>query len=120
MKTNLLIIIFIQLILSSCQKKEQEDQSATPNAIVNSTIGHVVTPVGIVYKTTNSGLNWSFVGDSFSGTYDGVGIDFVTSTTGYVVTPVGTVYKTINSGLSWSFVGDSFSGTYSGVDLDFF
>jgi photosystem II stability/assembly factor-like uncharacterized protein len=43
---------------------------------VDNNTGYVVTPVGMVYKTADSGITWNFMGDSFSGSYNDVSIDF--------------------------------------------
>lgn len=65
------------------------------------------SPGGMIYKTTNSGLNWNFVPLElpylFGGSVDLLrSMDFLNINTGFVVTDFGTILRTINGGINWT------------------
>ncbi len=63
---------------------------------------------GIIYKTTNSGVNWF---QSLRFGFDYYDIEFIDERTGY--TMYGGVIKTTNSGSSWAYAGEVFNSTFS-------
>jgi len=66
-------------------------------AIGQGDIGYHVTSNTNLFKTINSGANWS---NTFTSTVQLV--DFVNENTGYHVTTNGNLLKTTNSGANWS------------------
>ena len=66
---------------------------------INYNIGFVSSANGYIFKTTNSGTNWTYI----QGTYINAslyGITFTDTLTGYVVGNGG-IYKTTNQGINW-------------------
>ena len=72
------------------------------------TINGVFYVDGIIYKTTNSGVNWFQSGRIGVDYYD---IKFKDEMTGYAVW--GEVIKTTNEGGQWGYIGGVFSTTFS-------
>ena len=77
MKKILLIIFCVPLIFSSCEKEDDSPDSNSNNGnnpTVNTTTGYF-TDDGNFYKTTDSGVNWTYQGYCEIGS-DGVGLSF--------------------------------------------
>ena len=55
---------------------------------------------GSIYRSTNSGQNWSILSGGF---FDLHGTHFINTNTGWCVGEEGTVQKTTNGGTNWSF-----------------
>ena len=79
MKKLLTILFVVPLIFSSCEKEDDSPESNNSgnnnNPIINTTTGYFCDNDGEVYKTTDSGVTWTYQGDSFGGS-DGIGISF--------------------------------------------
>ena len=60
--------------------------------------------MGNVYKTNDSGVNWSLQGQCIL-TDDGVGLSFVNNSTGYFGDEDGNIYETSDSGINWILQG---------------
>jgi len=72
-------------------------------------IGYHITTSGNLFKTTNSGDNWTYTFTS------GVKwIDFVNDSVGYHVTTSGNLFKTVDSGDNWI---NTFTGGVGMVDF---
>ena len=124
MKKFITILFILPLIFSSCEKEDNSPNSNSNNSNNplnpnNTTIGYLVTNNGVVYKTTDSGINWNYQGDPSVNTF--VGVSFVNTTTGYLVTNGGGVYKTTDSGINWNYQGDPSGnfGVFVGVSFPF-
>jgi len=73
-KNLLKLLLSIPLIFSSCEKEDDSPESNN-NPIVNTTTGYFSSNSGQIYKTTDSGVNWTYQGDTYLGN-GGVGISF--------------------------------------------
>ena len=65
---------------------------------MNSTVGFGENGNGNIYKTTDSGINWTLQNTLTFGLYT---ISFVNSTTGYCSNG-NSIYKTTDSGINWT------------------
>jgi len=67
---------------------------------INANTGRAVTSSGIIYKSTNGGLNWFFEftasGNAFTN------ITFINPNTGWVCGSAPNIYKTVNAGTNWT------------------
>ena len=79
MKKLITILFVLPLIFSSCEKEDESPNSnsnnGNNNTTVNTTTGYFSTQSGSIFKTTDSGVTWTFQGDGYTGT-SGVGISF--------------------------------------------
>jgi photosystem II stability/assembly factor-like uncharacterized protein len=86
----------------------QDYQSGAAIHFVNSSTGYYVDRTRKVFKSIDSGANWSLqgpFGQSVQPYPYNHGINFLNETTGFYVNTNGSVYKTTNSASSWSFQG---------------
>jgi photosystem II stability/assembly factor-like uncharacterized protein len=95
----LLIVLFTFNSSLNAQNGWYPLESGTSNVLksvffANSSIGYMAGN-GIMLKTSNGGLNWLVISESFSGS----SIHFTNEYTGYVCE--GTIHKTTDGGISW-------------------
>ena len=83
-------------------------QTPTPGLrkfyFVNQNTGYLIGSYahGLLWKTTNRGLNWSFI--YYNGSHI-VNIKFLTPDTGFFITSYGGLFKTYNGGYDWIQIG---------------
>ena len=87
----------------------------TPFIGFGQSIGYYCSSGGNIYKTTDSGVNWSYQG--YTGSGSGQGISFLNTTTGYYCSSGGNIYKTTDSGVNWSYQGYTGSGSGQGISF---
>ena len=70
MKKLLTILFILPLIFSSCEKEDDTPNSnsnTNNNPTVNTTTGYISTQYGQIFKTTDSGVTWTYLDGLYSG-----------------------------------------------------
>lgn len=76
-------------------------------------IGSYSSQEGSIYRTTNSGVNWDYMSNSYVLYY--VDISFINENTGWIVGTSGGIIKTTNAGANW--IGQT--GPFSSVNYQY-
>lgn len=75
--------------------------------------GYAVGDTGIIYKTTDAGVNWTTM--TFDTSQKWKSVYFADSITGYVVGNSGAIYKTVNGGTHWTSQSSGVTSTLNSV-----
>jgi len=91
------------------------DSSLYDIQYINSTTGYISGNLGIVVKTTNSGVNWSYLPTGTITQFPS--LYFINENIGYLAGTAGRLFKTTNGGVNW--IQQTVGVTDSFYDLEF-